>query len=453
MKRILFLIVYAIALAFMWPGLLMGKCSACYPFPPLWLNVLILLGSILVFAAAIHVAALLFRFWGFDKPQPDSDWRKARPGTYQLPGELPPVPPAKTAHQSIFPIFTAFLVVFVLFDFRPYGKQALRDCLRNGHFLSADCISLFVRAKDSQDLSIFCNNNPAQFRNQEEQIAVVTYMLENGWNPNERGVFGDMPVESCLDKRNRHLLSLLLQHGARLDYEPRFQLPPAHIAINEGNPEFLRYLLENGADAHACASDFHDNRLALHLACMEGETECVRILLKAEAEVNPLDAAGYTPLDLVDAADTETSRLMREHGGLCAAELPLSLKADESDLSRKLQVANPEAADADVVEIIEQKGASIPYTYHHTGKGNAFIKVPGASMCCCDSHDDGYRNIVVRPTRHGEANGAGTDKYFYLPEKQIFAPVQVRLATSWTFSGQAQIFAAFLKFGLPNEDF
>ena len=82
---------------------------------------------------------------------------------------------------------------------------------------------------------------------------------------------------------------------------------------------------------------------------------------------------------------------MREHGGLCAAELPLSLKADESDLSRKLQVANPEAADADVVEIIEQKGARIPYTYHHTGKGNAFIKVPGASMCCCDSHDDGYR--------------------------------------------------------------
>ena len=74
MKRILFLIVYAIALAFIWPGLLMGKCSACYPFPPLWLNVLILLGSILVFAAAIYVAALLFRFWGFDKPQPDSDW-------------------------------------------------------------------------------------------------------------------------------------------------------------------------------------------------------------------------------------------------------------------------------------------------------------------------------------------------------------------------------------------
>lgn len=440
MKRILFLIVYAIALAFIWPGLLMGKCSACYPFPPLWLNVVILLGSILVFAAAIYVAALLFRFWGFDKPQPDSDWRKARPGTFQLPGELPPVPPAKTAHQSIFPIFTAFLVVFVLFDFRPYGKQALRDCLRNGHFLSADCISLFVRAKDSRDLIIFCNNNPAQFRNQEEQAAVVTYMLENGWNPNERGGFGDMPVESCLDKRNRHLLPLLLQHGARLDYEPRFQLPPAHIAINERNPEFLRYLLENGADAHVCSSVFHDNWLALHLACMARETECVRILLLAGAEVNPLDAAGYTPLDLVDAADTETSRLMREHGGLCAAELPISLKADESDLTRKLQAANPEAADADMVGIIEQKGARIPYTYHHTGKGNAFIEVPGARIRCYDSHDDGtifegfwaqmtledsngdgYRNIVVRYTLKGEENGFRTDRYYYLPDKRIFS--------------------------------
>lgn len=35
MKRILFLIVYAIGLCYIWPGLLMGKCSAYYPFPPL----------------------------------------------------------------------------------------------------------------------------------------------------------------------------------------------------------------------------------------------------------------------------------------------------------------------------------------------------------------------------------------------------------------------------------
>lgn len=440
MKRILFLIVYAIGLCYIWPGLLMARCSEYCPFPPLWLNVVILLGSILAFASAIYVASRLFRFWGFDKPQPDGDWRKSRPGTYQLPGELPPVPPAKTSHQSIFPVFTAFLVVLILVDFHPYGKQALRACLKNGHFLSADCISLFVRAKDSQDLIIFCNNNPPQFRNQEEQVAVVTYMLENGWKPNKRETFGDMPIEYCIEKSNRHLLPLLLKHGARLDYEPRFQLPPAHIAINEGNPEFLRYLLKNGADAHACSSVFHDNRLALHHACMVGETECVRILLEAGAEVNLLDAAGYTPLDFVDSTDAVAIRLMREHGGLCAAELPISLKADETDLTQKLQAANPEAGDADLAGIIEQKGVRIPYSYHHTGKGNAFIEVPGARIRCYDGHDDGtiydgfwaqitledsngdgYRNIVVRYTLKGEENGTRTDRYYYLPEKQIFS--------------------------------
>ena len=173
---------------------------------------------------------------------------------------------------------------------------------------------------------------------------------------------------------------------------------------------------------------------------MEGETECVRILLKAGAEVNLLDAAGYTPLDFVDATDAVAIRLMREHGGLCAAELPISLKADESDLTRKLQVANPEAADADMVGIIEQKGARIPYTYHHTGKGNAFIEVPGARIHCYDSHDDGtifegfwaqmtledpngdgYRNIVVRYTLRGEENGFRTDRHYYLPDKRIFS--------------------------------
>lgn len=440
MKRILFLIVYAIGLCYIWPGLLMARCSEYCPFPPTWLNVLLLLGSILAFAAAIYVASRLFRFWGFDKPQPDGDWRKSRPGTYQLPGELPPVPPAKTSHQSIFPVFTAFLVVLILVDFHPYGKQALRACLKNGHFLSADCISLFVRAKDSQDLIIFCNNNPPQFRNQEEQVAVVTYMLENGWKPNKRGTFGDMPIEYCIEKSNRHLLPLLLKHGARLNYKPSFHRPPTQVAIAEGNPEFLRYLLGNGADINASASLLHDNMQALHHACEEGETACAQILLEAGAEVNQLDATGHTPLDWVDDSDSETSRLMREHGGLCAAELPISLKADETDLTQKLQAANPEAGDADLAGIIEQKGVRIPYSYHHTGKGNAFIEVPGARIRCHDSHDDGtiydgfwaqitledsngdgYRNIVVRYTLKGEENGFRTDRYYYLPEKRIFA--------------------------------
>lgn len=99
---------------------------------------------------------------------------------------------------------------------------------------------------------------------------------------------------------------------------------------------------------------------------------------------------------------------MREHGGLCAAELPISLKVDEKNLTQKLQAANPEAGDADLVGIIAHKGGRIPYSYHHTGKGNAFIEVPGASIRCYDSHDDGtiydgfWAQISVQDVNHDQ---------------------------------------------------
>ena len=87
-------------------------------------------------------------------------------------------------------------------------------------------------------------------------------------------------------------------------------------AAYSGHAESVRVLLAHGAavDARLPTSGW----TVLHGAAEQGRHECVRLLLAAGADASVRDAAGQTPLDLVD--DTgfcgqqheETRRLLRE---------------------------------------------------------------------------------------------------------------------------------------------
>ena len=63
MNRFLFLILYTLVLIILWPGRLLAEFSGLWPFPPLWVNILLLPGCILIFAAAIYAAAGLCKLW------------------------------------------------------------------------------------------------------------------------------------------------------------------------------------------------------------------------------------------------------------------------------------------------------------------------------------------------------------------------------------------------------
>ena len=136
--------------------------------------------------------------------------------------------------------------------------------------------------------------------------------------------------------------------------------------------------------------------------------------------------------------------IVQEYGGMHACDLPISMKATEHDLTAKLKTANPHAEDADMAGIIVQQGHNIPYSYHHTGKGNAFIVLsPNTEnelrIRCYDGHDDGeiyrnfwaqitledvngdgHRDLVVKYIRQGEAVSQHTDVYHYLADKRCF---------------------------------
>ena len=66
--------------------------------------------------------------------------------------------------------------------------------------------------------------------------------------------------------------------------------------------------------------------ISIHIAAMQGNLEAVKQHIAAGADVNAKDVTGYTPLDwAIFNKDTETTNLLRKHGGKTGEEL----KAEE----------------------------------------------------------------------------------------------------------------------------
>ena len=81
-----------------------------------------------------------------------------------------------------------------------------------------------------------------------------------------------------------------------------------YLACLEGHTDFVRVLLTQTADVNIQGTG---GDTALHAACYKGHTEIVRALLGHNAAVNAKDAAGHTPLHVAcEAGHTETVRLL-----------------------------------------------------------------------------------------------------------------------------------------------
>lgn len=409
MKRILFFLCYAFALCCLAPGLVIAKIQKYIQQPAAWQEALILCSWALAFALLVALGAWIYRKLKLDFPLPDTDWRSKRITTIPFPGSAPASTQEAPRRNRYFCIVT--LLVVSLFWGSRWGVNSSRLCehLIHGYYLSADiCTLLGVKPKD-RDLHIFCNNNRPIFSSPEKQARAVRYLLEHGCNPNARD-WGERPaLWYALFKENQHLLPILLEYGADINYQTHcdninnqlfYESPPLVRAAEEDDIELLRYLLAHGADANVKSYD----QTALHIICnanSQNLQESVRLLLAADADINVLDAKGRTPLDLLEKStrheNSENMSRNREfliqHGARHASELPISLNPAESDITAKLKAANPNADDTELAGVILHNKGAIPYTYSQTSKGNGFITVPGREgkldIRCHDAHNDG----------------------------------------------------------------
>jgi len=120
-------------------------------------------------------------------------------------------------------------------------------------------------------------------------------LLRQGQDPNGRLADGSLPLAWAIERQDPAMVTLLLDHGARVDDGTAEANPfrPLVAACLYPQPQVLRALLDRGPDVQASGPD---GISVLALCAAHAPAAVVRRLLALGAEVDAVDDRGQTPL-------------------------------------------------------------------------------------------------------------------------------------------------------------
>ena len=342
MKRICILLVFCMVAMAVSPFYLFVRMFDAFPFPSGWTEAGLALGCLLIFAAVLLVEYYLWRKCGLHLPPPP---KVKAAHSYSL---SPPDKDSNTAEDDarqkkelyaywvVFPCYVAAVLCCCFVTDFARKDNYFYNAVSNGYFGTADVLLAMGADVDYPGLPAYLGLG----KNIENAEAQLHYLLKNGADPNLK-VFGSSAMIDVLHPSARHLLPLVLQYGGDLKTAVEDgRLGPVCMAAEEKNPDFMRYLLANGADANERAL-FNGNRTPLHvLVDSEPDSEedaaraleCIRILLQCGADVNAIrvsrklaegEVTHKTPLDEASEQHgfAEAIPLLIEHGAKRAAEI------------------------------------------------------------------------------------------------------------------------------------
>lgn len=131
---------------------------------------------------------------------------------------------------------------------------------------------------------------------------VAELLLVNGASPEAIDRKGRSPVDDAVKNGHRSILRVLRQYGANIprhlfEAQPELENQKGMDLIEHaarGRVDAVKKAIDQGANANFAD---YDRRTALHLACVEGRLDVVRVLLETGAVVNVRDRWGATPAD------------------------------------------------------------------------------------------------------------------------------------------------------------
>jgi len=131
-----------------------------------------------------------------------------------------------------------------------------------------------------------------------EQLNKLTILLKNGCEINSKNDFGYTPLMVAALKARPEIISFMLERGAAVNIVSTDELKftAMFTAVqNVENPEIVELLIEKGAEIDRKAfCDWTPLMVAIRMRNLVG----ARILIRHGADVNAVNAAGQTPLDL-----------------------------------------------------------------------------------------------------------------------------------------------------------
>ncbi len=130
---------------------------------------------------------------------------------------------------------------------------------------------------------------------------IALRLLEAGADPTRMTPSGVTPLVAAINMHQLELTSLLLEHGAQLEQTLPGGITALAVACGKGHADAAKVLIEAGADVGAADAQ---GRTPLNIAAQYGfasndSLRCRRlldVLLSHDADPNPVDHAGLTPL-------------------------------------------------------------------------------------------------------------------------------------------------------------
>ena len=180
---------------------------------------------------------------------------------------------------------------------------------------------------------------------EKDDVEMVRLLVETGGDVNAaEGFGGNTPLHEAVEKGDVEIVKILVAAGADVNAEGFMSRTPLTLAAEEGATEIMQILLGSGPSADTSA-DGEDKEAAstpsigseaLYTAIEKGDHEMVRLLVEAGADVNAAEGfGGNTPLhEAVEQGDVEMVKILVAAGADVNAEgfmsrTPLTLAAEE----------------------------------------------------------------------------------------------------------------------------
>lgn len=156
----------------------------------------------------------------------------------------------------------------------------------------------------------------------EEDIEIVTLLLENGADVNIQTKDGETALILASMFGYIEIVKILLEYGANVDTKENLGMTALMAASGEGHIEIVKLLLANGADQNA--TDNYNNT-ALMLANIKRHVEIVELLNQTPPELVPkcmsqeeynkcIDEGNETPIDPISLETVEREDTVKLDG-------------------------------------------------------------------------------------------------------------------------------------------
>ncbi|OHE99308.1 ankyrin repeat and protein kinase domain-containing protein [Colletotrichum orchidophilum] len=144
-------------------------------------------------------------------------------------------------------------------------------------------------------------------------LEVTQTLLRHGAVPDAEAQ-GLTPLHAAVLQSDLEMCGLLLEYGADVSARNHDGREPLFLAVNKGNANIIKLLLDHHADPDSICAE--DPPTALHLACDNGKLEVIEVLLEYGASINSLrDLDGGTPLfRAVASGSVDAVRLLLQRG-------------------------------------------------------------------------------------------------------------------------------------------